>query len=110
MAAVITLRKPVNGGPKHTTVAPLFKARKMDLHWIETAVEDRAIKPITQLVTAVYSKTDGIVSEYAVLDTQNANVRHVEVSVSHLAMAVNAEVWGIIKGALKSANESFAPH
>jgi len=100
VVSVVTLGSPARGGPKHTTIAPLFRARNVDLDWIEEAVEARFETPIHQPITAIYSKDDGIVSEFAAIDPHSPNIRHLEVATSHLGMGVNPNVWNIVLDAL----------
>ena len=101
VAAVITMGSPVVGGPKYTSTAALFKARRTDLDWIESEVKKRFANPIQQPVTAIYSKRDGVVSWQAAMDTYSPNVRHVEVNVSHFGLGLNAKVWNIVLEALQ---------
>ncbi|NNL87976.1 MAG: hypothetical protein HKP25_02820 [Marinicaulis sp.] len=104
VATVITMGSPVVGGPKYTSVAPLFRARNIDLDWVESEIQKRFAKPITQPVTALYSKRDGIVGWPAAIDHDSPNVRHIELDVSHFGIGVNARAWDIVLDALLSAS------
>ena len=104
VATVVTMGAPVVGGPKYTSVAPLFRARNIDLDWVEEEIQKRFNKPITQPVTALYSKRDGIVGWPAAIDHDSPNVRHIELDVSHFGIGVNARAWNIVLEALKSAS------
>lgn len=106
VAAVVTMGSPVRGGPKYTSVAPLYRAQKIDMDWIENEIDKRHETPITQPITAIYSKRDGIVGWQAALDTQSPNVENVEVDVSHMGLGLNAKVWNIVLDALNSADAS----
>jgi len=97
---VITLGSPVVGGPKYTAAARGFRERKLDLDWIEREVERREERPIRQPVTAIYSRSDGIVAWEAAIDRRNANVDHVEVSASHLGMIYSPAIWRLVAAAL----------
>ncbi len=99
---VVTLGSPVVGGPKYTAAAPYFRKRGLDLDWIETEVKKREVRPITQPVTAIYSKSDAVVSWQAAIDRHNDGVDHVEVNGSHLGLAFNPTVWGHIEDALRA--------
>ena len=99
---VITLGSPVVGGPKYTAAAPFFRKRGLDLDWIERLVEKREAKPIRQPITAIYSKSDAIVSWRAAIDQYSDRVRHVEVNASHLGMGFNPTIWEQIVAALES--------
>ena len=102
VAAVITMGSPVIGGPKYTSAARIYKARRCDLDWIEREVEKRFANPIRQPITAIYSKRDGVVGWSSAIDHYSPNVRHVEVSVSHLGLGLNAGVWKHVLNALES--------
>lgn len=97
---VITLGSPIIGGPKYTATAPFFSGRGMDLDWIERSIRARDERIIEQPVTAIYSKSDAIVSWRAAIDRISRSVRHIEVNGSHLGMTVNPTVWRHIEDAL----------
>ena len=92
----ITLGSPVVGGPKYTTVGGLYASRGYDLDEIEAAVEKRNRTPIRVPVTAIYSRSDGVVAWEACIDRQGPNVEHVEVDTTHLGLGLSAEVYRII--------------
>ena len=105
VAHVITFGAPVYGGPKYSRAAAIFKARGLDLDWIERAVDQRDDTPIQQPITAIYSKLDGIVDWSAAVDVSSPNVRNVEVTASHLGMGFNAKVWQIVADALAEQDQ-----
>ncbi|MEO0436968.1 MAG: alpha/beta fold hydrolase [Pseudomonadota bacterium] len=98
---VVTLGSPVIGGPKYTAVAPVFKQRGTDMDWIEEEIKQREERPITQPITAIYSKSDGIVGWQATLDHYSPRVRHIEMDVAHLGMGFNRGVWSEVLTALR---------
>jgi len=108
VASVVTMGAPVNGGPKHTSVAPLFRARNIDLDWIESEIEKRNSNPITQPITAIYSERDGIVSNYAAYDTVSPNIRHIEVGSSHFGFGINPKIWDIVLESLELMHEGVS--
>ena len=97
---VVTMGSPIVGGPKYTTAARFFKARKQDLDWIEAEIAKRESRPIEQPITAIYSKTDGVVGWTAAQDYYSKNVRHIEVRGSHIGLGFNPTVWGHVLDAL----------
>lgn len=101
---VVTLGSPVVGGPKYTRTAALFEKRNFDLDWLEAETLRRFDKPIQQPITAIYSKTDGVVGWQAARDTYSPNVTHIEVKCSHMALGVNAKVMNHVLEALKNNN------
>ena len=100
---VVTLGSPVVGGPKYTAAAAFFKQRGMDLDWIEDETGRREERPIDQPVTAIFSKSDGIVSWPAAIDRYSSTVEHIELDVAHLGMALNPKVWSYVVAALDPA-------
>lgn len=99
--SVVTMGSPVFGGPKYTSTAGLFRARNIDLDWIEDEIEKRFENPIQQPITTIFSKRDGIVGWQAAKDHLSPNVEHEEVNISHLGLGLNAKVWHIMLGALE---------
>lgn len=93
---VITMGSPTVGGPKYTAAAALFDRRGMDLDWIESEIRSREARPITQPITAIFSKTDGVVDWQAAMDDYSPNVRHIEVDAAHLGMGFNPQIWSTI--------------
>ncbi|MEM8497514.1 MAG: alpha/beta fold hydrolase [Pseudomonadota bacterium] len=106
VAGIITMGSPAFGGPKFTSAAPIFKRRNVDLDWIEAEVARRYGKPIAQPITAIYSKSDGVVAWKAAIDNLSPNVKHIEVNVSHIGLGLNSNVWNIVLDEL--ASEAFS--
>ena len=99
---VITLGSPTIGGPKYTAAAIYFRRLGMDLDWIEEEIARREDRPITQPVTAIYSKSDAIVSWPAAMDHHSERVTHIEVNAPHLGLGFNPTVWRHILRALEA--------
>jgi pimeloyl-ACP methyl ester carboxylesterase len=93
---VITLGSPVVGGPKYTAVAGAYRLRGIDLDEIEAAVAERNRLPLATPVTAIYSRSDGVVAWQACIDRHAQNVEHVEVDTTHLGLGLSPEVFQII--------------
>ena len=106
MSRVITLGSPVIGGPKYTAVADVYRRQGYDLDAIEAGVADRERIPPQVPVTAIYSKTDGIVAWRACIDSQNGNIEHVEVRTTHLGLGFAPGVYRVI--AQRMASSSLA--
>jgi pimeloyl-ACP methyl ester carboxylesterase len=102
VAGVITMGSPAYGGPKYTSAAPVFRRKNVDIDWIEQEVARRFDTPITQPITAIYSKRDGVVAWQASIDDQSPIVKHIEVNVTHVGLGLNADVWNIILDELRS--------
>ena len=92
---------PTIGGPKYTAAASFFRIRGMDLDWIEAEIAGRERQPITQPITAIVSKSDGVVSWQAAWDHHSPNVQHIEVRAAHLGMGFNPTIWGHVTEALE---------
>jgi len=98
---VITMGTPVIGGPKYTVVASRFaEIENLDLDRFEEEVHKRNSIGIKQPVTAIYSKSDGVVGWQACIDVYNEHARNVEVSGSHFGLGANSRVWRLIADTL----------
>jgi poly(3-hydroxyalkanoate) synthetase len=60
---------------------------------IRRVLRERQRKLIETPITAIYSKTDGVVSWQACIDDLNPQVTHVEVPSSHVGLIVNSAVY-----------------
>jgi pimeloyl-ACP methyl ester carboxylesterase len=96
VAQVVTLGSPIIGGPKYTAVAEYYRRRGEDLDAIEAEVAEREQTPIQVPVTAIYSRSDGIVAWQACIDRSNPQVEHVEVETTHVGLGLSPEVYRII--------------
>lgn len=93
---VITMGSPVVGGPKYTVLRDYYSLRGQDNQAIADTISDRYNTPLSVPVTAIYSKSDGIVSWEACIDHWSPNVRHEEIAASHLGMAFSPDVLAVI--------------
>jgi pimeloyl-ACP methyl ester carboxylesterase len=90
---VITFGSPIIGGPKYTRNSEAYRSRGVDLDAIEAQVAARNVRLIEVPITAIYSKTDGVVAWRACLDHVNPNVAHVEVRTTHLGLGIHHDVF-----------------
>jgi pimeloyl-ACP methyl ester carboxylesterase len=94
---VITLGSPVKGGVSATSIARFVESqtglKPADLQRLQ---RERNVHPITRPITAVYSKTDGVVAWQACIDDMNPLVEHLEVRGSHVGLGFNADVFAIV--------------
>jgi pimeloyl-ACP methyl ester carboxylesterase len=93
---VITLGTPVVGGPKYTLVGRRYAAQGYDLDAIEREVEARHRVPIRAPVTAIYSRTDGVVAWQACIDPWTPDVEHIEVGSSHMGLGLDPDVYRLV--------------
>lgn len=94
---VITMGTPLMGGPKYTVVANKYaKSMNMDLDAYEAEIHDINSQGISQPLTVMYSKSDGVVGWRASVDRYNEHAKNIEVNCSHLGMGVDSDVWRII--------------
>jgi pimeloyl-ACP methyl ester carboxylesterase len=99
---VITLGSPIIGGPKYTAVANTFRKRGLDIDWIERVVAEREARPIRQPITAIVSRTDGVVPREVAIDRRSGNVTPVEIDAAHLGLVFNPTVWRHVLSALQN--------
>lgn len=102
VSRVITLGSPVTGGPKYTAVAPYYRLRGVDIDEIERKVEEREAVPLKVPVTAIFSRSDGVVAWQASIDRKSPRVEHVEVEASHFGLGVSADAYRIISDRLSA--------
>jgi pimeloyl-ACP methyl ester carboxylesterase len=93
---VITLASPAVGGPKYTICGKFYEKSGWDLDKIEYSVKQRFEIPLQVPIISLYSQSDGIVSWEACLDKWSPNVRHIEVSSSHMGMPFSMDVFQCI--------------
>lgn len=98
---VITMGTPLIGGPKYTAVGSFYaKAEGLDLDAFEHEVHARNSVGLSQPLTVIYSKSDGIVGWKAARDIYNEQARNIEVRSTHFGFGANAKVWRIIADTL----------
>lgn len=103
---VIMLGTPVIGGPKYTRAAEWYRRRGYDLEEMEAKVEARNQVPLSIPLTAIYSRSDGVVAWEACMDHTSEQVEHVEVNTGHLGLGISPEVYKIIAQRLGKDNGS----
>ena len=93
---VITMGSPVVGGPKYTTISRAFERLGTSVDEIERLVDERYEIPLETPVTAIYSRSDGVVSWEACIDDRSPKVEHIEVRSSHVGLGFSPQVFSII--------------
>jgi hypothetical protein len=92
--AVLTLGTPIVGGPKFTSVGKSYANRNnIDLEEFELDVHRRNLMGLSQPITSIYSKSDGVVGWQASIDIYNKHAVNLEVTGSHMGLGVNPKVW-----------------
>lgn len=94
--SVVTMGSPVVGGPKYTTVASRYRAQGYDLDEIERIVDSRYERPLRVPVTAIFSKSDGVVAWEACIDRRSPGIEHVEVGTTHIGLGFSPEVYAVV--------------
>lgn len=104
---VITMGTPLIGGPKYTSVGWVYaRMTGMDVDAFEHEVHERNNIGLSQPITALYSKSDGVVGWKAAVDVYNAQTRNIEVRSTHFGMGVNSTVWKIVAQTLSASQDS----
>jgi pimeloyl-ACP methyl ester carboxylesterase len=93
---VVTLGSPVIGGPRYTATAGWYRSQGHDLVAMERAVADRYATPLCVPVTAIYSRRDGVVAWQACIDKWSPDLRHIEVSETHVGLGFAPRVLAIV--------------
>jgi pimeloyl-ACP methyl ester carboxylesterase len=99
--SVVTLGTPVRGGVHGTSIGR-WVSRETGLtpEQLARLLEQRAQRSIEVPITAVYSRTDGVVAWQSCIDETNPHVRHQQVDSSHLGLVANARVYRHVAAAL----------
>ena len=97
---VVTLGSPVVGGPRFTTTAGFYRANGTDFDEIDRFIEEREQTPIRVPITAVYSKSHGIVEWRACIDRRSPSVEHFRVQTTHIGLGFSPDVLGIVASTL----------
>ena len=98
---IITMGSPVIGGPKYTAGGKFIAAKGTDIDWIEEQVAKTDQYEISQPITLIFSKSDGVVDWRAALDKSNPRVEHWLVDCAHLGMGFNPKIWRLISESLQ---------
>ena len=101
LKSVVTLGSPVRGGVGSTSIGRLVTAQTgLTPAQIGNLLRERQRRPIETPITAIYSKTDGVVAWQACVDEVNPSVTHHVVEGSHVGLGFNADVYRLIARAL----------
>ncbi len=92
ISQIITMGSPIQGGPKYTAFAKRYADQGIDLNRLADFVEFRESVPIHRPITAIYTKTDGIVAWQACFDRHNKQTEHIEVKTTHMGLGFNKDV------------------
>lgn len=98
---IVTLGSPVFGGAKYTIFHEVYRRQGIDLEAAAARIEERFSVPLQVPVTAIYTKTDGIVCWQACLDNRSPNVRHLEVQGSHTGLVYNPDTIRLVEQCLR---------
>jgi pimeloyl-ACP methyl ester carboxylesterase len=93
---IVTLGSPVIGGPRYTATSEWYRSQGHDLAEMERDVKRRYATPLRVPVTAIYSRRDGIVAWQACIDKWSPDVRHLEVSETHIGLGFSPRVLGLV--------------
>lgn len=101
---IITMGSPLIGGPKYTSVGGVYaKLNRLDMDEFEKEIHERNTIGLRQPITAIFSKSDGVVGWKAAQDVYNAQTKHVEVRSTHFGLGVNSSVWKIVADTLANS-------
>jgi pimeloyl-ACP methyl ester carboxylesterase len=99
--SVVTLGSPVHGGVHGTRIgAWVTRATGITAEQISRTLAERQRRQIAVPVTAIYSRTDGVVSWQACRDESTPGLVHEEVDSSHMGLVANVDVFRKIAHAL----------
>lgn len=97
---VITMGSPIVGGARFTVFGSRYKDQGVNVDWIEKKIEAKHQEKMPVNVTAIFSKSDGLVDWRSMIDKVNIDAVHWEVSCSHCGMPFNQSCWDIVEHTL----------
>lgn len=107
---VITVGSPFAGDLKSNVVWPMYEAvTGTRIKSIPAEVMDRINEPLPVPSTAIYSRSDGVVSWKACIDVAAPGVENVEVPGSHVGLLHNPAVFYVIADRLALAPGDVTP-
>ncbi len=107
---VITIGTPITGEAEQTNVSLLYRLLSGALPVLEPAFKQRLMTAPPQPLTAIHSRSDGVVAWEACLQPADHDwIENVEVDGSHCGLCWNPAVLGIIADRLAQAPEAWMP-
>jgi len=97
---IVTYGSPIVGGPSWTVTASHYGPERCARAAERTRIRELE-RPLQQAITAIYTRSDGIVSWPACIDRVSPRVTHVEVGSTHLGLGIDPEVWWVVARALQ---------
>ena len=109
MRQIITLGTPFASLSSGNHARPIFKLFNGDTSQLTTELEARLRQRPPVPITAIYSRTDGLVSWRSCVEKTTASSESIEVSASHLGMGPHPEVLRIIASRLALPEGEWKP-
>lgn len=110
---VITVGSPFSGDLKSNIVWPMYESvTGTRIESIPDDVMARMNDPLPMPTTAIYSRTDGVVSWFSCIDKEAPLAENIEVPGSHVGLLHNPAVFSVIADRLAQpaeVHEPFAP-
>lgn len=98
---IVTFGTPALGGPTYTAGADrigMEECRRIEALQQELDRE----QPIERPITAIFTRRDAVVDWRACIDRASLDVRHVEVTSTHIGLGIDPDVWQITAETLAS--------
>lgn len=107
---VITVGSPFGGDLKSNVVWPLYESvTGTSIKSIPPEVLDRMNEPLPLPSTAIYSRSDGVVSWHSCIDEEAPNCENVEVPGSHCGLLHNPVTFYVIADRLAQPPGTLTP-
>lgn len=99
---VITIGSPVRGGLAASSIGRWVQRETgLTPQQMSRITEERGRSPIKVPVRAIYSRSDGVVAWKACIDEETEDVKHFEVTGSHIGLGSNVEVFRLLPRLLR---------
>jgi len=107
---VITIGTPFAGSADSTNVGLFYRLLNGQRAVLEPAMAVRLATAPPVPTTSIYSRSDGVVSWRACLQTGGGQVQNIEVDGSHCGLGWNRKVWAVIADRLALPDGGWKPY
>jgi pimeloyl-ACP methyl ester carboxylesterase len=106
---LIVLTSPIHA-PTASLLVPIYELLSRWYSADAEALEAKLNEPPTVPVTAIYTRTDGIIAWESALEAPGPRRENVEVAGAHVTMARNFDAWRVILDRLRLGEGAWRPY
>lgn len=106
---LIVLTSPIHA-PTASLLVPIYDLLSRWYSADAEALEAKLNEPPTVPVTAIYTRSDGIIAWQSALESPGARRENIEVAGAHVTMARNFDAWRVIVDRLRLGEGAWRPY